>query len=112
MSDIAAGRGKIRGGGSFLRSFAVHMRVIGALVLRELHVRYGRENIGYLWMIGEPMLLASVIGSIHAANGHGGHTAYGPDVQPVPFVPRLREQIGRHSRYERTAALPSSSYPV
>lgn len=67
---------------SFLASLAVQGRVIGALMLRELHTRYGRDNVGYLWMIGEPMMLASVIGLMHAANGH---TAYGGDIKPVPF---------------------------
>jgi capsular polysaccharide transport system permease protein len=67
---------------SFLDALAVQGRVIGALVLRELHTRYGRENIGYLWMIGEPMLLASVIGALHAGSGH----SYGGDIKPVPFA--------------------------
>lgn len=40
-----------------LRSlFALQGRVIIALLLRELHTRFGRENIGFLWMIGEPAL--------------------------------------------------------
>jgi capsular polysaccharide transport system permease protein len=30
--------------------------VIWALILRELHTRYGRENIGFLWVVGEPIL--------------------------------------------------------
>lgn len=67
----------------FLESLAIQGRVIGALILRELHTRYGRENIGYMWMIGEPMLLASVIGLLHAASGHGN--AYGGDIKPVTF---------------------------
>ena len=67
---------------SFLESFAVQTRVIGALILRELHTRYGRDNVGYLWMVGEPMLLATVIGLMHLS---AGHTSYGPDVRPLPF---------------------------
>ena len=67
---------------SLLRAFAVQSRVVGALILRELHTRYGRENIGYLWMIGEPMLLATVIGVMHLGSG-GSH--YGSDVRPLPF---------------------------
>jgi len=35
------------------------MRVIGALMLRELHTRYGRENLGYLWIIGEPVMFCA-----------------------------------------------------
>lgn len=67
---------------SFLAALRVQMRVLGALILRELHTRYGRENVGYLWMFLEPMLLASVIGLLHAESGH---TAYGGDIKPLPF---------------------------
>jgi len=68
--------------GSFFRALGIQSRVIGALILRELHTRYGRENVGYLWMIGEPMLLATVIGLMHLSQGH---VPYGPDVQPLPY---------------------------
>jgi capsular polysaccharide transport system permease protein len=52
--------------------------------MRELHTRYGRDNIGYLWMFGEPMLLAVVIGLMHL--NAAGHAAYLGDIQPVPFA--------------------------
>src|SRR5580693_6528623 len=32
-----------------------HRRIIWALMLRELATRYGRDNIGFLWVIFEPM---------------------------------------------------------
>jgi capsular polysaccharide transport system permease protein len=35
-----------------------HLRIIWALILRELATRYGRNNIGFLWVIGEPLLFA------------------------------------------------------
>jgi len=62
--------------------FAVQRRVVGALVLRELHTRYGRENIGYLWLILEPLLLAAAIALIHSRSA----THYGSDMKPVPFT--------------------------
>lgn len=31
-------------------------RIIWALMLRELATRYGRDNIGFLWVAGEPLL--------------------------------------------------------
>lgn len=34
----------------------LQMIVIGALMMRELHTRYGRENLGFLWMVMEPIL--------------------------------------------------------
>ncbi|WP_294389606.1 ABC transporter permease [uncultured Sphingomonas sp.] len=68
--------------GSFWTALGVQARVIGAIMMRELHTRYGRENVGYLWMMGEPMLLATVIGLLHV---NAGHVAYLGDIQPLPF---------------------------
>lgn len=41
---------------SLWRSLEIQTRVIGALLLREILTRYGRHNIGFLWLILEPML--------------------------------------------------------
>ena len=41
---------------SFARSWAIQRRVIGALLMREILTRYGRHNIGFLWLFVEPML--------------------------------------------------------
>lgn len=60
-------------------ALVVQGRVIGALILRELHTRYGRENIGYLWLILEPMLLASMIALIHSR----AHRITGGDIEPI-----------------------------
>lgn len=40
----------------FRESLTLQLRVIGALLLREIHTRYARENIGFLWLVGEPLL--------------------------------------------------------
>lgn len=53
--------------------------VIRALALRELQQRFGRDNIGYLWVIGEPMMLATVITLLHsvvAGHNDGGMSPY------------------------------------
>lgn len=50
---------------SFGYAFAVQTRVIGALIMRELHTRYGRDNIGYLWLFLEPGLLAAGVATVH-----------------------------------------------
>src|ERR1700761_385380 len=65
---------------SFRRGLAVQANVIGALIMRELHTRYGRENIGYLWMILEPSLLAIAVASLHQGGSHGA------GLPPVPFA--------------------------
>lgn len=41
---------------SLRRSWAIQRRVIWALLLREIMTRYGRHNIGFLWVFVEPML--------------------------------------------------------
>lgn len=48
-------------------------RVIGALILRELLTRYGRNNIGFLWLFVEPMLFIAVVTAVWTATGrlHG-----------------------------------------
>ena len=50
---------------SLQEGWQTQLRVFRGLVLRELHARYGRENLGFLWVIFEPMILASVITIIH-----------------------------------------------
>jgi capsular polysaccharide transport system permease protein len=40
---------------------AMHRRVIWALLMRELSTRYGRHNIGFLWLIGEPLVFAGAV---------------------------------------------------
>lgn len=37
-------------------SWSIQRRVVWALVLREIMTRYGRHNIGFLWLFAEPML--------------------------------------------------------
>jgi capsular polysaccharide transport system permease protein len=53
------------------KGFRVQGQVIGALLMRELSSRFGRENLGYLWLFLEPMMLGSAIGLVHHVSGHG-----------------------------------------
>ena len=41
-------------------SFQIQKRVIGALLLREIITRYGRNNLGFLWLFVEPLLVTMV----------------------------------------------------
>jgi capsular polysaccharide transport system permease protein len=68
---------------SFFASLRMQMDVIGALLMRELHTRYGRDNVGYLWMVLEPMMLATAVGGLHAG---AAATHYGTDIRPIPFA--------------------------
>lgn len=55
---------------SLAAGFAIQRQVIGALVLRELATRFGRDNLGYLWLFLEPAMLGGAIGMVHHLAGH------------------------------------------
>ena len=63
---------RLRNGG-FGRSFQIQVRVIWALLLREILTRYGRHNIGFLWLFVEPMLFTLGITALWTVAGlhHG-----------------------------------------
>ena len=46
---------------SFRESLAIQKRVIGALLMREIITRYGRNNIGFLWLFVEPLMMTLLI---------------------------------------------------
>jgi ABC-2 type transport system permease protein/capsular polysaccharide transport system permease protein len=46
----------MEGSASLMQGLRVQRRVIGALLLRETLTRYGRHNIGFLWLFLEPMI--------------------------------------------------------
>lgn len=47
---------------SLRAGWRIQIRVVKALLIRELTTRFGRENIGFLWMMVEPMLFAVLVG--------------------------------------------------
>jgi len=59
---------------SFFRSLAIQGRVLHALMMRELITRYGRDNLGVLWLVGEPMIFTIGVATLWSAAGlaHGG----------------------------------------
>lgn len=45
-------------------AFSIQLRVIGALILREIRGRFGRAKLGYLWAIFEPLMHISLLATI------------------------------------------------
>lgn len=49
--------------------------VIGALMMREIHTRYGRQNLGFVWLIAEPFVFCMgvilVWSALHGRYQHG-----------------------------------------
>ena len=63
---------------SFVASARIQQRIIGALLLRELLTRFGRRNIGFLWLFIEPMLFTAGVLGIW--------TLYHPQRTPFPLT--------------------------
>jgi capsular polysaccharide transport system permease protein len=58
MAGAQPGRRKLRDG------WRIQLRVIHALIIRELNTRYGRDNLGFLWIMVEPLLFAGLVATI------------------------------------------------
>jgi ABC-type polysaccharide/polyol phosphate export permease len=59
--------------GSLVESLTIQRNVIWALLMREVITRFGRENVGVLWLVAEPMLFTLGVATLWAAAGmnHG-----------------------------------------
>ena len=58
---------------SLLRSLTIQSRTLHALMMREVITRFGRDNLGALWLIAEPMIFTLGIVALWSAAGmsHG-----------------------------------------
>src|SRR5260221_6601553 len=59
----------VAGNTSFIDSLRLQLRVIGALLMREIVTRYGRENLGFLWLFVEPMMFTLGVTGLWAGAG-------------------------------------------
>lgn len=64
------------------RSWQVQRRVIWALLLREILTRYGRHNIGFLWLFVEPMLFTLGVAALWSAT----RAVHGSDLPIIAFA--------------------------
>jgi ABC-type polysaccharide/polyol phosphate export permease len=54
---------------SFNQGLRIQLRVLHALMLREMLTRYGRHNIGFLWLFLEPMMFTLAVVALWTATG-------------------------------------------
>ena len=61
--------------GHLADSLRINRRIIAALLVREMLTRYGRHNIGFLWLFVEPMLFTLGVTALWTAtkNLHGSN---------------------------------------
>jgi capsular polysaccharide transport system permease protein len=64
---------------SLLHCLGIQRRVLHALLMREIITRFGRENLGVLWLVVEPMIFTLGVTTLWTAAGlhHGS---------PIPIV--------------------------
>jgi capsular polysaccharide transport system permease protein len=49
------------------QSLGIQLRVVGALLMREVITRYGRHNIGFFWLFAEPMIFTLGVAALWTA---------------------------------------------
>ena len=64
------------------KAWRIQRRVVWALVLREMMTRYGRHNIGFLWLFAEPMLFTLGVTALWTAS----KSVHGSDLPIVAFA--------------------------
>jgi capsular polysaccharide transport system permease protein len=74
--------GMMLGARRFADALDTHRRVLWALLMRELSTRYGRDNIGFLWVIAEPLVFAGGVAVLWTVI----KPAYEHGIRVVPFV--------------------------
>ena len=68
--------GSLRGG------LATQLRVMHALLMREIITRFGRRNLGVLWLVGEPMMFTAGVAALWSFAG----MAHSSIMPIVPFA--------------------------
>jgi capsular polysaccharide transport system permease protein len=64
------------------QSLIIQGRVVGALLMREILTRYGRHNIGFLWLFVEPMLFTLGVTALWTAT----RSTHGSNLPIVAFA--------------------------
>ncbi|MEM7665842.1 MAG: ABC transporter permease [Pseudomonadota bacterium] len=67
---------------SLRESLFAQSRVIGALLIREMLTRYGRHNIGFLWLFVEPMIFTLGVTALWTAT----KSVHGSELPIVAFA--------------------------
>src|SRR6516162_3801484 len=66
----------------FWRGLVIQWRVVGALIIREIYSRFGRESLGFAWIVAEPLVFALPVlfvwRAVRDPNEHG--------ISLVPFL--------------------------
>lgn len=59
-----------------------HFRILGALIMREMATRFGREGLGFAWVVGEPLVFCFGVMALWTLT----KPSYEHGVRLAPFV--------------------------
>lgn len=62
---------------SFRRSLKAQLRTLSALMIREGVSKFGHENFGFFWVLGEPLLFASAVSIMWSINRNAKFVSVG-----------------------------------
>jgi len=100
--------------GMFKEAAITQLRVIGALILREMRVRYGHSQLGYIWALMEPIAWIAFISVMFSFTGahapHGDNTGLFVALGLVPFF--LFRNLGNQLGHAFEANLALLSFPI
>ncbi len=82
---------------SLRASLSIQIRVLGALLMREIITRYGRHNVGFLWLFIEPMMFSIGITILWSYTSHtqGIITVAGFALTGYSSIVMWRNMVGR-----------------
>ena len=86
---------------NYSEGMRVQIKVVKALMIRELVTRFGRENIGFLWIMAEPLLFAGLVGIVWSlARGPENHGIGVMAFVASGYIPLtfLRHSFGRAAK--------------
>lgn len=80
---MALQKGRLRGQTDGLfKTISLQVTVLHALIIREIYSRFGRKNIGFLWVIVEPALFTIGVIGLWSLAKNSSHT----ETPIVPFL--------------------------
>jgi capsular polysaccharide transport system permease protein len=95
-------------------ALTVQLRVVAALVLREMRIRYGRSQFGYLWAIAEPIAFIAAFSMIffvsdrHPPFGNSMALFFATGVLPFHLWRNIANQLAAAFQANKTLMM----YPV
>jgi capsular polysaccharide transport system permease protein len=78
----------------FWQNLATQSRVVGALLIREVYTRFGREGLGFAWIVAEPLIFAIPVLLVWSAV-RGGYE-HGVPMMPFLWTGYLPVLLFRH----------------